>query len=77
MRGRAGAFAQQSKHDTRETTANARAAFLGRFERAVDPDGILEPAERARRADAARKAHMTLLALQSAKKRRLRKRGAA
>lgn len=51
-------------------TAPARAAFMDRFEREVDPDGTLDPAARARRAEHARKAYFTRLALQSAKARR-------
>ncbi len=51
-------------------TAPARQAFLDRFEREVDPDGTLPPAERARRAEHARKAYFTRLALASAKARR-------
>jgi hypothetical protein len=51
-------------------TAPARRAFLDRFEREVDPDGILPPADRARRAEHARKAYFTRLALKSAKARR-------
>lgn len=50
-------------------TAPARAAFLDRFEREVDPDGVLPPAERARRAEHARKAYFARLALASAKAR--------
>ena len=44
--------------------------MLDRFEREVDPDGVLSPEERARRAGHARKAYFTRLALQSAKARR-------
>ena len=51
-------------------TAPARRAFLDRFEREVDPDGQLAPAERARRAEHARKAYFLRLALASAKARR-------
>ena len=69
MRGRIGAYRLHATHDPRETTARARAAFLARFEREVDEDGVLEPAERARRATAARKAHMARLALKSAQSR--------
>lgn len=50
-------------------TAPARKAFLDRFERQVDPDGTLEPAERARRAEHAKKAYFTRLALKSARSR--------
>ena len=55
-------------------TAPARAAFLDRFEKAVDPTGELPPDERARRAEHARRAYMTGLALKSAKARRRGKR---
>jgi hypothetical protein len=51
-------------------TANARRAALDRFERQVDPDGSLNPAERSRRAEHARKAYFTRLALKSAQARR-------
>lgn len=43
---------------------------MERFEREVDPDGVLTPAERARRADHARKAHFARLSLASARSRR-------
>ncbi|MFB9926040.1 hypothetical protein ACFORO_12325 [Amycolatopsis halotolerans] len=46
-------------------TAPARAAFEARFERQVDPDGVLPPEERARRAANARKAYFGTLALKS------------
>lgn len=45
-------------------------ALRARFEREVDPDGVLPPVELAKRADAARKAHFTRLALKSAQARR-------
>jgi hypothetical protein len=64
------AHVMHSKHDSRETTARGRAAFLRGFERAVDPDGQLSAEERARRAAHARTAYFTRLAFQSAKKRR-------
>jgi hypothetical protein len=51
-------------------TAPARRAFLDRFEREVDPDGVLPPAERARRAEHARKSYFLALALKSAQARR-------
>lgn len=56
--------------DPAARTAPARRALLDRFEREVDPDGVLSPTERARRAGHARKAYFTRLALQSAKARR-------
>jgi hypothetical protein len=52
-----------SVEDRRAATAKARKAFLDRFERQVDPDRVLPPSERARRAESARKAHMARLAL--------------
>jgi hypothetical protein len=54
-------------------TAPARRAFLDRFEREVDPDGVLNPDERARRAEHARKAYFLKLALASAAARRRRR----
>ena len=71
-RGRIGAYRLHATHDLRETTKAARAAFLARFEREVDPDGTLAPEERARRAEAARKAYFAQLAHKSAKARRRR-----
>ena len=59
--------------DRQAATAKARAAFLDRFDREVDPDGTLDPAERKRRAANARKAYYTGLALKSAQARRKRK----
>jgi hypothetical protein len=56
--------------DRSARTANARKAMLDKFERQVDPDGILSPAERAVRAAHARKAHFKRLALKSARARR-------
>ncbi len=69
LRGRIGAFVLHSKYDSRETTANARARFLDRFEREVDPDGTLPESERRRRAQYARKAHFARLALASSRAR--------
>jgi len=51
-------------------TAPARKAFNDRFDREVDPDGVLDPVERARRAEHARKAYFLKLALKSAQARR-------
>jgi hypothetical protein len=58
--------------DPAARTAPARAALLSSFERQVDPDGSLDPIERARRAEHARKAHLLRLALKSAQARRAR-----
>lgn len=56
--------------DRTARTAPARAAMLARFEREVDPDGTLPPAERASRAEHKRKAYFQRLALKSARARR-------
>ena len=68
--GRIGAYSTLSRNDPRELTAAARTAFLAVFEREVDPDGSLAPAERQRRAAYARKAHFARLAMLSAQARR-------
>lgn len=78
QRGRIGAYRLHATHDPRETTRNARAAFLSRFE-PEDPEGTLEPAERDRRSLAARKAYFAQLAYRSAvcRGKRRRQGGAA
>lgn len=70
LRGRIGASELHAQGKT--NTEPARRAFLDRFEREVDPDGVLEPAERSRRAGHARKAYFARLALRSARARALR-----
>ena len=71
--GRIGAYTMLARHDAREITKAGRQAFWDRFEREVDPNELLDPAERGRRADMARKAYFTRLALKSAQARRRRK----
>lgn len=51
-------------------TAPARAALVAKFEREVDPEGVLDPVERARRASHARSAHYLRLQLRSVESRR-------
>jgi hypothetical protein len=70
--GRIGALTMHSRNDARETTKAARAAFDRRFELQVDPEGLLDPADRAARARAARRAHMLRMSMKSAKMRRER-----
>jgi hypothetical protein len=55
--------------DRSKRTQPARNGFLSRFEREVDPEGILAPEERQRCAQSAMRAHMQRLALKSAKAR--------
>jgi hypothetical protein len=77
LRARIGAHALHAAHDSRELTANARAAFYGRFLNQVDTEspGLGED-ERLRRAEHLLRAHMARLALQSARVRAARKAGA-
>lgn len=56
--------------DRTAATSPARAAFNARFDDEVDPGRVLAPAERARRAESARKAYFMRLALKSAQSRR-------
>ena len=61
------------RHDARQTTAKARAAFLASFEYQADPEGRLPAAERQRRAQQRRRAYFARLALASAKARKARR----
>lgn len=72
-RARVAAFKMHSRNDSRETSRAGRDAFLARFEREVDPDGLLAPEERERRATAARRAHFAALGARSARARQERK----
>jgi hypothetical protein len=56
--------------DRRAATEPARQGLRAKFEREADPEGVLDPAERARRADALMTAHMLRLARASAQARR-------
>lgn len=72
LRASIAAHAQWAAEPNRSArTALARKAANDRFERQVDPDGVLPSEERARRAGNARRAHMRSLALRSARKRQL------
>jgi hypothetical protein len=73
LRARMAAHAMHAANDARVTTANGRAAFQARFEAEVDPDGILEPDERRRRAEQARRAYFTRLSLAAARARRAKR----
>lgn len=67
-RSRLAGLATAARHDPRVTTAPARAAFLSRFERevdAADPDGQLDPIERARRIEYLRRLYFARLAYRS------------
>jgi hypothetical protein len=58
--------------DPTSHTGPARAAFMSRFELEVDPDGILAPDDRARRAEHAKRAYFAQLARKSVKTRQSR-----
>jgi len=66
---RQGAHTLHSRYDSRDLTAPARQKWAENWETRVDPEGVLQPAERARRAEHAMRAHMTELARKSAKLR--------
>jgi len=70
LRARAAAFSMHSQHDSRETTARGRAAFLAKFLDEVDPDRTLPEDERNRRAEHARSAYFARLSYKSARARR-------
>lgn len=72
LRGRIGAHLLHARHDSRVLTAPARAAFLARFETAVDPERRLPAGERRRRASQLRAAHFARLARLSALARKAR-----
>jgi len=75
LRARANAHSSWAHTEDRAArTAAARRAAMGRFERQVDPDGVLPPVERARRADNAKRAYFAELALKSSKARARRRR---
>jgi hypothetical protein len=58
--------------DRSARTRHGREAFLKRFEKEVDPDGILSPEERRERAEHAKRAYMLQLAKRSAAVRKAR-----
>lgn len=71
LRARLAAHASWAKTEDREARTRAgSAAFMARFEREVDPDHALDPAERLRRAKSAKAAYFQRLALSSSKARR-------
>lgn len=65
LRARIAAHALHAKGGT--NTRAATEAFLGRFEREVDPNLELPPDERQRRAKHARKAYMSALSLKASR----------
>lgn len=77
MRASKAANTRWSRTSSADASEQARRRILDRFDRLVDPEGTMDPGERVRRADQARRAHFTGLALKAAKARRLRAQAAA
>lgn len=74
LRASIAAHAMHARHDSREITANARAAFLARSLREVDDASSgLPEVERLRRAEHLLRAHMKRMALRSARVRAARR----
>jgi hypothetical protein len=71
MRARIAAHARWENTDPAQASKDARRRALDRYLKRVDPEGLLDPEERERRAEHARKADMMRLALASARARRL------
>ncbi|MFN2489400.1 MAG: hypothetical protein ABR529_06635 [Actinomycetota bacterium] len=69
LRARLAAHTRWSMHDRKAGTEAAREAFRSRFERQVDPQGILPLEERQKRAESARRAYFARLSLASARAR--------
>jgi hypothetical protein len=59
--------------DRTAATQPGRDGLLRKFESQVDPDGRLDPVERAKRVESARRAYYQRLALKSAQARRAKK----
>ena len=72
LRGRIAAHSMHARNNPQIITQAARIAFLDRFLREADPDGILCPEERERRAGHLRRAYFLKLAYLSVKARQER-----
>ena len=70
LRARLAAHSLHAQVDSRDHTEPARRAFMSRFEDEVDPNRVLSKTERQRRAEQAKKAYFTRLALRSVQARR-------
>ena len=72
LRARLAAHSLHAQVNSRDHTAPARRAFMDRFEDQVDPNRVLPNVERQRRAEQAKKAYFTRLALKAVQARRRR-----
>ena len=77
LRAQIAANARWSREDPAPNAARGQAGLTAKFEREVDPDGSLPPAERARRVEAAKRAHFQRLAFASSRARSRNAAGAA
>jgi hypothetical protein len=73
LRARLAAHTLHARCEARQTTAAARTGFLARFEREVDPDSALDPIERRRRAEHARRAYFIRLSLAAVQAKRAKR----
>jgi hypothetical protein len=73
LRARIAANTRWSREDGKPNAVRAQRGLYAKFEKQVDPDGTLRPIERAKRTEAAYRAHMARLALKSSKARASRK----
>jgi hypothetical protein len=73
LRARLAVHTLHATRDASRTTTLARAGFLARFEREVDPDLRLDPTERRRRAEHARRAYFIRLSLAAIAARRAKR----
>jgi hypothetical protein len=69
LRASAAAYTRWSRQDPKPALARVRVGYDLKWINQVDPDRVLPEAERNRRARAAMRAHMQLMALRSAKVR--------
>lgn len=70
LRGKLAAHVMWSKVPDRSArTAPGRAAFDARFEKQVDPGGVMDPETRRKAAESAKKAHFARMAFRSAQVR--------
>lgn len=65
MRARVAALTRWTNEDPADQMKAARAKFAERFEKEVDPQGLLPESERTRRAQAARRLYYQQLAYKS------------
>lgn len=75
LRAQIAAHARWAHEDPTANAVRGQAGLTARFTREVDPDGTLDPAERARRVESARRAHFARLALASSRARAKRRSG--